>query len=155
MRKLLEGIEPVDRAAYNAAAYDERDVEAIGRRLQLGDYRRDALTVVVHHTLEPQAQALEAAGLVVERVTTMLEALSVQRYGMPILVVPARLPDHDAEALDTVVDGTYTVLIGPEDHARARTRMRAVCMDHDELRKLVRHAWSLVQVRIDQVALKL
>lgn len=153
-RKLFEGVEPAGKGAHAARVYHEADVVAIARRLRLGDYERDYRRVVVHHALEPQATALEVAGLHVELVRNMLEALSCQKVGLPIIVFPANLAAHDAEALEVVIDSVHPVLVGPGE-LRARTRMRAECMDHDELRRLVRHAWMLVEQRVEQTKLKL
>lgn len=160
MRGLLAGVAPTGRGKWNAELYDQRDVETIGRRLRLGHYGKESRRVIVVGsglTLDPQALALAAAGLTVERVDSVLEGLGAHsELGMPILVVPAAsMGSHEWSVLGTVIERVYCILIGSEGEAPEVARRRAVLMDHDELRKLVSHAWALVETRIDQVNLRL
>lgn len=158
-RALLKDVEPSGYGKWQAELYDEHEVVTIGRRLRLGHYRRESrriLVVAPGEELGEQLTALVAAGLDVRRTPTVLEALSEHsELGMPILVVATTISDQEYNVLATVVADTYSILIGSGDRVPETILRRAVLMDHDELRKLVRRCWELVEIRIDQVNLRL
>lgn len=155
VRKMLRDCDAkaVGTARFGAALYDPDTIDMIGRRFLLGVHGARVREVIVLDELVDEGIALAAAGLHVEHAANVLHATGLHEAdGMPIIVVPAGLPDTEMNLLRSIHEHVYLVTVGDADEWSARV---GAVVEKDSLRRLVQVAWRLVGIRTEQAKINI
>lgn len=156
--RLADGtLRSVGQGPFKRILIDGGDVRAFARRQQLGALGRRQRLVLVVGDLHDQARALLASGLLPERASGILDALSRHDVdGAPIIVTTPEVVDSELALLQPLLGQIHLAIV---THSQTTVpwpvELAAAIVDPFEPRYLVQWAWDALDQRTDAGRLKL